>query len=95
MRFGDRRIHIHMQTFPLVEGKMRLLRKRADGYEDAGRLHAGRVVYCSNQENADDHRSPSWAARHDAGHSAAIGRSRIRFGIQSASTLMTRTSVPS
>jgi len=44
-----------MQTFPLVEGKMPLLRKRADGYVDAGRLHAGRVVYCSNEENADDH----------------------------------------
>ena len=34
---------------------MRLLRKRLDRYVDAGRLHAGRVVYCSNEENADDH----------------------------------------
>ena len=42
-------------TFPLMEDSMRILKRRADGYVDAARLHTGRVVYCSKEEVADDH----------------------------------------
>jgi hypothetical protein len=49
------RIHVFKRTFSFVEGSMRILKKRADGYVDAARLHAGRIVYCSKEEVADDH----------------------------------------
>ena len=48
--------HVSWETFQFVEGRMRVLRKRADGYGDVGRLHAGRVVYCSNEETDHNHR---------------------------------------
>jgi len=32
-----------------------MLKKRAAGYADAGRLHAGRVVYCINEEIAEEY----------------------------------------